>query len=197
MHVPFLLFANQKFLPSQNRFSKEIISSKVLFNFFFIIIYSLSEGASGAEVEGPSTGSGHNKKICLNSNPLIPPNASQTELPLLTKLSEAYKLWHGLLPRFPCPTRYTLGAKIDNLFSDCLELALLAGYANREEKLKVVQKLSAKLDCLKFFLKILWEIKSLDHKKYAALSLPIAEVGKMIGGWLKLLKQTPPVFGGE
>lgn len=126
-----------------------------------------------------------------------PPNASQTDLPLLVKLSEAYKLWHELLPRFSCPTRYTLGTKVDNIFSDCLELALLAGYANREEKSKIIQKLSAKLDCLKFFIKILWEIKALDHKKYAVLSLPLTDIGKMVGGWLKLLKQTPPIFGGE
>lgn len=37
---------------------------------------------------------------------------------------------------------------------------------------------------------ILWETKSLDNKKYIALSLKIDEVGKMLGGWNgQLVKQ--------
>jgi len=126
----------------------------------------------------------------FNSSNLLP-NASQNDLPILTKLSEAYKLWYSFISRLPRLTRFSLGVKIDNLFTDCLELALLAVYTNREEKLKIIQKLSAKLYCLKFFLKIIWEIKSLDHKKYAALSLPLAATGKMIGGWMNILKKYP------
>lgn len=89
------------------------------------------------------------------------------------------------LPRF---TRYTLGIKVDTLFTDCLELSLIAGYAPRPEKLLIVQKLSTKLDALKFFLKLLWEIKGMDTKQYTAISLPIANIGKMVGGWLNTLK---------
>lgn len=122
-----------------------------------------------------------------SSNP--PPNASQTDLPLLVKLSEAYKLWHSFLSRLPRLTRFSLGVKIDNLFTDCLELALLAGYANREDKSKIIQKLSAKFDCLKFFLKTLWELGALETKKYSALSLPLAAAGKMVGGWINILKK--------
>lgn len=44
------------------------------------------------------------------------------------------------------------------------------------------------MDSLKFFLKLLWEIKALDNKKYTTLSIPLAEIGKMIGGWMNTLK---------
>jgi len=125
-------------------------------------------------------------------------------LVILTKLTEAYKLWHGFLQDLPRPTRHTLGLKIDNLFTDCLELCLVAGFTARENKLPLIQKLSSKLDVLKFFLKIIWELKILEDKKYIAISSPLAEAGKMIGTWLKPpstkqgQKQTPPNrFGGE
>jgi hypothetical protein len=108
-------------------------------------------------------------------------------LPILKKLTDAYKLWHAFASDFPRLSRYTLGAKIDALFTDTVELALHAGYAPREQKLAVVQKASAKLDSLKFFLQVAWEIKALDHKKYAALAAPLAEVGRMLGGWRKQL----------
>ena len=50
-----------------------------------------------------------------------------------------------------------------------------------------------KLDTLKVLLLVLWETKSLDTKKYAALSIPLEEVGKMLGGWNgQLTKQNTP-----
>lgn len=78
-------------------------------------------------------------------------------------------------------------------------MILFAGYANKNQKLIIVQKANTKLDGLNFFLQIAWELKMLDHKKYAALSAPLLEIGKMLGGWRKQLeKQTPLMnFGGE
>ncbi|MBN1325779.1 four helix bundle protein [Candidatus Falkowbacteria bacterium] len=120
-------------------------------------------------------------------------NLNANEIPIITKFNESYKLWHAFLIHIPRLTRYTLGAKIDNFFTECLELSFLAGYSTKDSKLPIVQKLSAKFDCLKFFLKLIWEIKSLDNNKYIALMKPIAEVGNMIGGWQKSLKkQTLP-----
>ncbi len=41
---------------------------------------------------------------------------------------------------------------------------------------------------LKFFIQIGWEVKVLDHKKFAAISVPLNEIGKMVGGWKKSLE---------
>lgn len=84
-----------------------------------------------------------------------------------------------------------MGIKTDEIFTNILELALAAGYAERERanKSAVVKKLSAQFDALKFFLKILWEIKALDTGKYTRLSQELDTVGKMIGGWLNALKK--------
>ena len=70
------------------------------------------------------------------------------------------------LPRL---SRFTLGAKIDTLFTDTIELILLAGYASKPQKLVLVQRASTKLDALKFFLQIAWEVKALDNKRYLRL----------------------------
>jgi len=111
----------------------------------------------------------------------------------LQKTADAYKLWHDFVKNFPRLSRYTLGYKIDTLFTGVIEYILLAGYASREQKLPIIQKISAKLDSLKFFLKLAWEMKLLNDKKYAALFQPIVEVGKMLGRWQQqLLNKTPP-----
>jgi hypothetical protein len=37
---------------------------------------------------------------------------------------------------------------------------------------------------------LIWETKSLDNKKYIALSVKLDEVGKMLGGWSgQIIKQ--------
>ena len=96
---------------------------------------------------------------------------------------ESYKAWHGFLPHFPRLSRYTLGAKIDTIFSEILELLLMAKYSDKNGKALLINKAIAKLDVLKFFLQIAWEIKALDNKKYTNLSQPLVEIGRMMGGW--------------
>ena len=101
-------------------------------------------------------------------------------------------LWHNALPQIPRLTRYSLGEKINDLFIELSELVLTASYSSKEQKLPVIQKASVRLDTLKFFLHIGWKLKAFDNKKYAELSRPLAEVGKMLGGWQKqAVMQTP------
>ena len=116
-------------------------------------------------------------------------------MPIIGRLVSVYKLWYGFQNNFPKKSRYTLGEKIDRLFLEILELLLIGGYLSREKKLLYLQKAGAKLDILKFFLQISWEIKSLDNKKYIVLSEKLNEVGKMLGGWLKQLANKTPAGG--
>ena len=80
-----------------------------------------------------------------------------------------------------------MGEKIDALFLELTELAFLASYFYKAQKLPYVQKAVVKLDLLKFFLQISWEIKAIDNKKFILLSEKLNEIGKMLGGWLRQL----------
>ncbi len=71
---------------------------------------------------------------------------------------------------------------------DAVECMLKAEYADKGEKLILLKRASGKLDVVKFFLQLSWEIKSLDNKKYITLSENLNEIGKMLGGWLKAIK---------
>lgn len=101
-------------------------------------------------------------------------------------------MWHGYLQHFPRLSRYTIGVKIDALFSEITELILQAGYSAKPQKLAVVLRASMKLDALKYFLQMAWEMKMIDNKKYVHLSGPLVEIGKMLGGWRKQLQSTAP-----
>src|SRR3989338_10285395 len=116
----------------------------------------------------------------------------QGRLSIIQKLIAAYKLWNDFLPHITKSSKYTLGAKIDVCFLSTLEFLFIASYLSKSAKVTFLQKAIAKLDLLKFFLQILWEIKGLDTKKYIALSEHLNEVGKMLGGWYKQTQKETP-----
>ncbi len=65
-----------------------------------------------------------------------------------------------------------------------------AGFISKADKLPYVRAAIRKLDTVKVLLLVLWETKSLDNKKYIALSKSLTEVGRMLGGWHgQLVKQ--------
>ena len=89
------------------------------------------------------------------------------------------------MPHIPKDTRYTLGTKIDASLIDTIEATFIASFLAKEKKLPYVQRAATKLDLVKFFLQVLWEIKALDNKKYTAISEQLFEIGRMLGGWLR------------
>lgn len=128
---------------------------------------------------------------------ITPPPAeskSNAQPPVLLKTMEAYKAWHIFHQSFPRLSKHTLGEKIDRLFTDILELILSAGYAPADQKLPFVAHAIQKVDVLKSFLQVAWELECLNHKQFAALSPTVHAIGKDVGAWRKTLqnKTHPP-----
>ena len=114
-------------------------------------------------------------------------------MPVLNKVKDAYLLWHGYYRELPKEHRYSIGLRVDSLFVDIIEAIAAATFLSREEKAPYVRLSIKKLDALKVLLMMLWETKSLDNKKYIALSIKLDEVGKNLGGWNgQLTKQNSP-----
>mgnify|MGYP001582333651 CR=1 FL=1 len=119
-------------------------------------------------------------------------------LPLLQKLKEVYALWYGYYTTLPKTHRYSLGHRVDSLFVEAIEAVSIASFLSRQEKLPYVKLAIRKIDTLKILLMVLWETKSLDNKKYIALSVKIDEIGRMLGGWQgQIIKQNSPTKAGE
>ena len=117
---------------------------------------------------------------------------------MLEKLKTVYKLWHEYHEKLPKTQKYSLGNRIDKLFIESIEVTVTAAFLPKEEKVPWVRLAIRKADTIKILLTILWETKSLDDKKYIALSEILNEVGKMLGGWNgQLHKQNSPQNRGE
>ncbi len=111
------------------------------------------------------------------------------DIPILSKAYDFYKLFSLYLGSFPKAKKYTLGQKIDSITLEVIELIIVAGYLPREQKLVYLQKVSVKVDLLKLLLRLASETKCLDNNKYQQLTSQLLEIGKMLGGWIKTVKQ--------
>jgi hypothetical protein len=117
-------------------------------------------------------------------------------LPILEKTKTAYLFWYNYYQIIPKNHRYSLGKRVDSLFVETIEALATASFLTKEEKLPYIRFAIRKIDTLKIFLMILWETKSLNDKKYIALSIKIDEIGRMTGGWHgQLSKQNSPKAG--
>ena len=113
---------------------------------------------------------------------------------MLGRVKKLYILWYGYYQSLPKVHRHSLGQRIDTLFVEIIEAISVASFLSKSEKLPYVRLATRKVDTLKVLLLVLWETRSIDDKKYVALSLQIEDIGKMLGGWNgQLVKQNSPV----
>ncbi len=104
-------------------------------------------------------------------------------------------MWITFYETLPKLHKYSLGQRIDTLFIEVIEAISIATFLSREEKHPWVRLAVRKTDTLKILLMVLWEAKSIDNKKYVALSVKVEEIGKMLGGWSgQLAKQNSPAI---
>jgi hypothetical protein len=118
---------------------------------------------------------------------------NQRILPVLSKVKASYLLWYKFYLDLPKTHRHSLGQRIDTLFVEIIEAISAASFLSPGEKHPYVRLAIKKADTLRVLLLVLWETKSLDDKKYIALSVKLDEAGKMLGGWNgQLTKQNSP-----
>jgi hypothetical protein len=114
----------------------------------------------------------------------------------MQKMKSAYQLWYEYYQILPKNHRHSVGQKVDMLFADAIETVSIAIFLSPEEKTPCVRLAIRKINTMNVFLLILWENKSLDNKKYIALSEKTNEIGKILGGWFgqltKSSKQNSP-----
>ena len=104
---------------------------------------------------------------------------------IIEKLKSAFKLWLAIVPHMPRIHRGTIGARIGNMFLEIIETSYHAYYSSGNAKLEKITSAMIRLDSMKFLLSIAWENKLVQNKQYEELSIQLAEIGKMLGGWKK------------
>lgn len=111
-------------------------------------------------------------------------------LPIINRIYEAYKaiivLNDTLLKRW----RYSLGLSLENSLLECMECLIMAKNAPKPLKAGYLIKASGKLETTTLKLRLVLELKLANGTKLFQTQAVLAEIGRMLGGWLKATQST-------
>lgn len=66
---------------------------------------------------------------------------------------------------------------------EVIESISTASFLSKDKKSPWIRQAISKLETMKIIIQVAWEICSIDSKKYLAVSEPLNDIGKMLGGW--------------
>jgi len=110
------------------------------------------------------------------------------EIPLFTKTYRLYSNLYKVCRKMPKPDRYNLGSKLENCCLSMLESLIIAEKSDKADKVLCLKMAITKTELLKVFLRLSNEQKTITLKEYLLLQESLQEIGKMLGGWLRYLK---------
>jgi hypothetical protein len=113
----------------------------------------------------------------------------QTDIPIIQKTYDLYRALHGLQKGVPKMERHSLWQKVETTTLDALESILKTGYLSPEKRTEHLLRASLQIDMLRLFIRLSFDIKAINQKSYMALQEAVDEIGRMLGGWIKSLKQ--------
>jgi len=111
------------------------------------------------------------------------------DIPIFKNTYEFYQSIYSLRLRIPKQDRYTLWQRVENTTLDLLEGILRASELSKQAKLPVLEEVSTKLNLLRILIRLMRDIKAIDGSKYTRLQQKIDEIGRMLGGWIRSLKE--------
>jgi len=107
-------------------------------------------------------------------------------LPIFEKTYEIILWLYPTINKFPKSQKFVLGQQIENTILEILKGII---EANQERnKLPCLKKISLELDKLRILIRLAKDLRFINVRQYAFVVEKINEVGKMLGGWMKIYR---------
>ena len=119
----------------------------------------------------------------------LPRNTEGKELPIITKVYDLILWTVNHTAKFPHSHRFSLGLRIENMVYDILNLLIEAKFNRDKEQL--LNDTNIKLEQLRFQVRMAKDFKVLSIKQYGFFCSQVTEIGNMLGGWRKSVRQSP------
>lgn len=113
----------------------------------------------------------------------------QLDIPIIHKTYDLYRALHELERTIPKMERFTVWQRSQNLCLDILQGLLSIGYQAPERRADGLLRIAPLVDMLRVFLRLSFDVKAVNQKKYIALQEALDEIGRMLGGWIKSARQ--------
>jgi four helix bundle protein len=123
----------------------------------------------------------------LNPGGLI---VADNSMKVVQKFVDMAKYVYIVLRNFPRSEKYSLAADIRHILWEAGTLLERASIVpSKPDKLHLLQQADMKLSELKFLVRMSTELEFVPFEKYKNFSGMVTEIGRMLGGWLKFVRQ--------
>lgn len=107
-----------------------------------------------------------------------------TELKILEKQYEMILWMFPLINGFPTKQRFVLGQQMQNSLLEILKKIIEAN--QDRNKLPILKQMSVELDKFRYLFRLAKDFKFISIRQYGFGADKINEIGRMLGGWLKV-----------
>ncbi len=121
-------------------------------------------------------------KTCLPAPELTP--MALENLKIFVKIYDLLRYFHKEIAGFPKSEKPVLGRRIYDSLLGVLEYIITAN--EETSKIYYLKKASVELEKLRIFIRLSNDFHLISIKKYGIVSKRINEIGKMLGGWIKV-----------
>ena len=105
--------------------------------------------------------------------------------PIINKTYDVYKLIIDINNHLEKRWRYTLGESLETSVLDCLQELIMAKNAPKPLRSSYLIRASSFLEISTLKLRLFLELKIANETKIFQAQAHLAEIGRMLGGWLK------------
>lgn len=96
-----------------------------------------------------------------------------------------FLLWLApTVEKMPRAHKFTLGDRLLNTALDVLDGLIEATYTRQAQA--ILQQTNLRLEKLRFLFRLAMELHLLDPRRYEFAARAVNEVGRLVGGWLKV-----------
>jgi hypothetical protein len=106
-------------------------------------------------------------------------------LPIINRTYEVYKAVADIKQHLEKRWRYSLGVSIETSVLECLSQLIMAKNAPKAVKAPYLLKASSHLEISTLKLRLCLELNLANETKLFQTQRQLAEIGRMLGGWLK------------
>ena len=107
------------------------------------------------------------------------------QLKLIPKLQEYIQYMLEIILKLPRIEKFNIGNEYKNSMYQMLEDTLYISKIQEKERLNYLNRIDAKLNCQRIYLRIMYKNKWIDDKKFQIAISKVAEIGRIVGGLIK------------
>lgn len=110
---------------------------------------------------------------------------NKESLKLIPKVQDYIQYILEMILKLPRTEKFNIGNEYKSNMYQMLDNVLYINKIAEEERLNYINKVDAKLDCQRIYLRIMYKNKWIDEKKFEIAISKIAEIGRIVGGLIK------------